>query len=334
MTERGRWYVDLVVVTIATAVCAAGIATGVDGIPRILLAAPLVLFLPGYAVTAALFPENASARHALTPFDEPKGSRLGAMDELSGGAALGAEGRIALSVLGSIAVVSMVSFAANFVGPGIRLDPVLVGVVAVTALGLAAAAVGRLRLNPADRFAVGIGLPRVLFTAERNRVRDAAVPNVLLIVGILVLTAGVGYAAVAEPRSEQFTEFYVETEEMTFDSQGIYPDTFTRGESSPLSVHVGNHEGSRTDYTVVAVLQRVDGGANTSGPTRVVDRQRLATQDVSVRDETTKQIGVTVTPEMAGEDLRVVLFLYRGPVPEVPSRTTAYRTVSMQVTVS
>jgi len=334
MNERGNWYVDLLVAGAATAACTAGVLTGLDGPVRVLAAAPLVLFLPGYALVSALFSRNASSHDTLALFDEVTGSSLGGTARLRDGAGLGAEGRFALSVLCSIAVVPLVALGVDLVGVGIRLRPVLAGVVGITVLGLAVAAVARARCDPGDRFAVGLGAPRVLFGAERHRVREAALPNVALVVGLVLLASGVGYAALAPPPTEEFTEFYVETDDVTIDSQHIYPNEFTQGQESTLDVYVGNDEGSYTDYTVFAQLQRVDRGENGTEAARVTDRQRLATRDVSLPAGETKPVTLTVTPELTGDDLRIVLYLYRGRAPETPSRATADETLRMAVTVS
>ncbi|WP_436925481.1 DUF1616 domain-containing protein [Halosimplex amylolyticum] len=334
MNERGHWSIDLVAVGAATAACVAGVAAGVDGIARILVAAPLILFLPGYALVAALFPERAASGHSLMPFDEFEAASLGPSEYLRDGAGLGAEGRFALSVCCSVAVVPLVALGVDLAGLGIRLRPLLAGIAWTTALALLAAAVTRLRVDPEDRFAVAFALPRVWYTPGRNRIHEATIPNVLLVVGLVVLSTSVGYAAVAPSQSEGFTEFYVETDDMTIDSQANYPDTFSRGEESTLDVFVGNREGERADYTVVAELQRIDGGADGNGTVTVTGRQHLATRDVSVPANETKRTPLAITPDLSGENHRIVLHLYRGDSPENPSPASAYRSLRLDVTLS
>jgi len=92
--------------------------------------APLVLFLPGYSLIAALFPRK---------------------DDLDG------IERIALSFGLSIAVVPLLGLALNYTPFGIRLVPVLV-VLSVFTVSLAViAGVRRQGLPEGERFVVGAG---------------------------------------------------------------------------------------------------------------------------------------------------------------------------------
>lgn len=333
MDEDAPWFLDLLVVALATAGCGVAVAAGVGGVPRLVLAAPLVLFLPGYALVSALFPEHAATAPALEPFDEVSGSSLGVDARLRDTAELGTAGRVSLSVLGSLAVVALVALGSDLVGFEVRLRPVLVGIVATTALALVVAAVARLRRDPADRYALPARLPLMWFTAERgHQSRDATVPNLVLVVGLLALSASVGYAAVASPQDDGFTEFYAQTDNMTADTQSLYDATYTGGQESSFTTYVENHEGSNTGYMVVAELQRVDRDGDGTG--RVTESQRLATRETSVAANTTKRVTVSFTPNMTG-DLRLVTYLYRGEsVPENPSPASAYRTLRFNVTVS
>lgn len=333
MTAHGRWYLDLLAAAAATAVCAAGVALGLDGAARFLLALPLVCFLPGYAVVSATFPRSAAGTHELTAFDEWS---FGFGDGLRVGATLGAAGRIALSVLCSLAVVSLVALAMDILGFGVALWPVLVGVVAVTAAGLAGAAAARLRVPPRDRCAPSLAGHSPWYESSRRFDGDptweVGVPNVALVAGVILLSASVGYAAIVPPDGQQFTEFYVETQNMTFDTQTLYPDQFSAGEEASLDVFVGNHEGSDATYTTVATLQRVAGGDNE--PVTVVEQRRLSTTEVSVPAGETERATVSFTPEATDQRLRLVLYLYRGDAPATASPESAYRTLRLWVSVS
>ena len=97
---------------------------------RIILGLPLVLFLPGYALIAALFPRK---------------------DDLDG------IERVALSFGLSIAVVPLLGLALNYTPFGIRLSPILI-VLSIFTISLALGAYVRRSVIPEeDRFVVEFG---------------------------------------------------------------------------------------------------------------------------------------------------------------------------------
>ena len=98
---------------------------------RIILGLPLVLFLPGYSLIAALFPRK---------------------DDLDG------IERIALSFGLSIAITPLLGLALNYTPFGIRLSPVLI-VLSIFTISLAIGAyVRRNRIPEEDRFMVDFGI--------------------------------------------------------------------------------------------------------------------------------------------------------------------------------
>jgi uncharacterized membrane protein len=108
---------------------------------RIILGLPLVLFLPGYALIAILFPRK---------------------DDLDG------IERIAVSFGLSIAISPLLGLALNYTPFGIRLTPILI-VLSVFTIALAIGAwVRRSRIREADRFWVDFGT-FFKFNARRGR---------------------------------------------------------------------------------------------------------------------------------------------------------------------
>ncbi|MCJ7562407.1 MAG: DUF1616 domain-containing protein, partial [Thermoplasmata archaeon] len=98
-----------------------------DSLARQILGLIFVLFLPGYAATAALFPENEQ------------------IDGIE---------RVALSFGLSIAIVPLIGLALNFTPFGIRLDPILAS---VSAFIIAASLIGwyrRVSIPEDERFAI------------------------------------------------------------------------------------------------------------------------------------------------------------------------------------
>jgi uncharacterized membrane protein len=131
---RERPY-DLVACMLLALVLIALVAFLPDSLARQILGLIFVLFLPGYAATAALFPEN---------------EQIDAIE------------RVALSFGLSIAIVPLIGLALNFTPFGIRLDPILAS---VSAFIIMAALVGwyrRMRLPMDERFAIVIDFVVVL----------------------------------------------------------------------------------------------------------------------------------------------------------------------------
>ena len=97
---------------------------------RIILGLPLVLFLPGYALIAALFIRK---------------------DNLDG------IERVALSFGLSIAITPLLGLALNYTPFGIRLTPILIVLTVFTIALAIGACVRRSRIREADRFVVDFG---------------------------------------------------------------------------------------------------------------------------------------------------------------------------------
>jgi uncharacterized membrane protein len=287
---------------------------------RVGIALAFVLFVPGYVSVAALFP-GASGRG-----DDSRTTRRD----------LHALERVVLSFGLSVALVPLVGFVLSFTPWGIRLDPVLAALTALVAAAATAAVVRRRRLPPEERFAVR---PRSWVRTARTGLlepasrRDAAL-NALVICAILLATGSVAFA-VAEPTGgepESFTTFSLltENESGALVADG-YPTEFERGEPESVVVSVSNREGQSVRYTVVAELQRVRVGGDT---TRVTAATELARISNGVEANGTWRRTVRLAPETTGERLRLQFLLYRGSAPSDPSSETAYRELHLWVDVA
>jgi len=135
---------------------------------RQILGLVFVLFLPGYAATAALFPENEQ------------------IDGIE---------RVALSFGLSIAIVPLIGLALNFTPWGIRLDPILASVSAFIVASSLVAWYRRMRLPADERFAIVVDV-KVDF-------RGMPLVDKLLTIGIVIMLVAsviVLAWAVATPR--------------------------------------------------------------------------------------------------------------------------------------
>lgn len=314
---------------IAAVVAIVGLTVAIISLPvvretwfRILFGLPFVLFVPGYAFIAALFPEAGSS-----PTEDANATTVedGGIDGLE---------RVALSVGTSIVVVPLIGLVLNFTPWGIRLVPIIVSVSGFTLTMAAIATYRRNELPTTDRF----GVPyRRWINEGRSAIlnpesRGDKVLNILLVASLLLAIGSVGYAVAIPKQGESFSEFYLLTEgqdgELIADD---YPQNLTVGEEESLYVGIGNHEHRTVNYTVMVLLQDVQFQNNSSD---VLRQERLGRFQTTLETNETWQRNHTVTPTMTGERLRLTYLLYRGDAPSDPSIENAYQEVHLWVNVS
>ena len=327
---------------------------------RVVFGLGFVLFLPGYAFIAALFPEagespttDSDVDSSAVPSDDTAKpapvSGTTAADtqpdhETETDTGLLTEGehdrdgidgieRVALSFGLSIAIVPLIGLVLNFTPWGIRLVPIAVSVAGFTLICVGIAAIRRWELPADERFAVPY---REWITAGKHEVfepddRTDAALNVMLAVSILLAVGSVGYAVAVPPQGEQFSEFYLLTEnddgELVADG---YPDTMELDETAELIVGIENNEHETTDYTVVVQLQDVVTEGNES---TVVERTEIDRFSTTLEHNETHHERHTLRPTMTGDDLRVQYLLYDGDAPAEPTRDNAYRDLHLWIDV-
>ena len=187
---------------------------------RIILGLPLVLFLPGYSLIAALFPRK---------------------DDLDG------IERIALSFGLSIAVVPLLGLALNYTPFGIRLSPVLIVLSVFTIVLAVVAYVRRSRILEEERFMVDFGSA---FTAvkESFKAKDTKIDRILsviLVIAIVLSISMVVYVIVTPKEGEKFTVFYILGPGGKAEN---YPTNLGVGEEGEVIIGVVNHEYAQVTY--------------------------------------------------------------------------------------
>jgi uncharacterized membrane protein len=206
---------------------------------RIAFGLPMVLFIPGYALIAALFPEK---------------------DDIDG------IERIALSFGLSIAVVPLIGLALNYTPWGIRLDPI-VAALSIFTFAMLAVAYWRRAVVPAEkRFSVpfkemAAGAKEDLFPDNQSRTDRAL--SIVLIIAILLAIGTTIYVIAVPKEGEHFTEFYILG---PGGKAADYPTTFAAGSNQSVIIGIGNHEYRNITYTVEVLLtsQSFDPATNTS----------------------------------------------------------------------
>ena len=194
---------------------------------RTILGIPMVLFLPGYALIAALFPKK------------------GDLDGIE---------RIALSFGLSIAVVPLLGLLLNF-SFGIRLIPILVTLCIYTTILIFTAAYRRDKLPSDERFTVPFHRFYEIIEEEFNtpKSRTDRILTVILILS-LALAIGMLYFVITTPKiGERFTEFYILGPEGKAEN---YPTILRNNSPSVILVGVVNHEYANVNYTVRIALDK------------------------------------------------------------------------------
>ena len=248
---------------------------------RIIFGLPLVLFVPGYVLIAALFPRSDD------------------LDWIE---------RIALSFGLSIAVVPLIGLALNYTPWGIRLDPILISLSLFTVAMAVAATIRRLSLPAAEQLTVPVvevvaSVRAELFEAGQTRLDRAL--SIVLVISIVAAIGTTAYVIAAPKEGEHFSEFYILGAE---GKAADYPTSFALNTSQWVTVGVGNHEYRNVTYTVEAqaVNQSFDPATNTS----TIDRMRLLNRyQVTLAHNTTDEQKLTFTvPEPGYNQIQFLLF--------------------------
>ncbi len=299
---------------------------------RVALGLVFVLFTPGYAFIAALFPEAGETPEETAPDTEgdETADLDGWSDSLSARDGIDGIERVALSFGLSIAIVPLIGLVLNFTPWGIRLAPIAVAVSGFTLVSTAVAATRRWELPAEDRFQIPY---RDWYAAGRSELlepdtRADAALNVLLVLSVLLAAGSVGYAVLVPPEGEQFSAIYLLTEDDDGDLVADdYPEEFTQGESQELIVGIDNHEHETTDYTVVVLEQDVEvsgtetvAGNATINETVVREQRELDRFSTTIAHNESWHHEYDLEPTMVGEDQRIVWLLFPdGDVPAEPS---------------
>ncbi|WP_223301627.1 DUF1616 domain-containing protein [Haladaptatus sp. R4] len=295
-TNSRWWFLDLTLALVLTAVGGAASYMGIGGRLQVALVVPLVVFLPGYVLVSALFPEGGD-----------NDDRSFKPSENISAYAIGGTVRVALAATLSVAIVPMIAALANFTPWGVRLHPILYGIVIFTAVTGVVAFVRRLRVPAENRYSPG--LPGLLFSpADRSNGGLTMALNVGIVISVLLLASSAGYAVLHPPQPEPFTEFHPQTNKIDGNTQTMYQSDLA---SDGVTVNIQNHEGETVQYTVVALLQRVEDG-------KVTDQSQFAKEQVTVDAGQKKQVTLTGDPALSGDNVRVQLYLYNGPASGQP----------------
>ena len=197
-----------------------------ESLIRTALGLPLLLFLPGYALIAMLFPEK---------------SGLEGME------------RIALSIAMSVSVVPLIGLALGQTSWGINEIPLTTSFSGFTLAMLLIAYIRRSRL-PADRaFEVSFRtLAFNLISGAEPRSKTEKSLRIILALFFLILIGTGAYVVLVPQEKNPYTEFYI------LGTNGMannYTTQYIQGESGNYTIGIANHEYKTMNYTMEARLE-------------------------------------------------------------------------------
>lgn len=248
---------------------------------RNILGLPLVLFLPGYALIAALFPEKSD------------------LDGIE---------RVALSFGLSIAVVPLIGLGLNYTPWGIRLLPILISLSVFIFIMCGLAYMRRAMLPETETFeisfrATALSLKSEIMGNSESKLDRAL--TVILILSILLSVATLAYVVVSPKEGEHFTEFYILGSGGKADN---YTTNYTLGQSGTVIVGVVNHEYRPVNYTMEVKLE------NKSLPLPENVKQ------ISLAHNETWEEPVILTPSFKGKNMKLEFLLFNETEKSVPYR--------------
>lgn len=192
---------------------------------RTALAVPVVLFIPGYVLIAALFPRNDD---------------------------MGTVERVALSLGTSIAVVPLLGLLLNFTA-GIDLNPILIALCLYTIVLVFIAAYRRMGLPEDVQFS--IPLLKIYETVNTEIKTPGSRKDMILslaLIFIIAFAAGMVIFVISTPKTgEKFTEFYILGPSGKAEN---YSENLKYNSPATSLVGVVNHEYSSVNYTVQVAL--------------------------------------------------------------------------------
>lgn len=300
---------------IATATLATVAVQAPTGVPRlsVLASLPLLFVLPGYAVVTAL------CLHEQPLTDGGQGRATRVIE------------RGSLSVVGSILVAACTGFSLVLSPFALSRGNIVFLLTAITTVAVLVIVRAQLQKlgTPAKRQSSYV---IDLFSGWQRQPHLTKVVTVLLVTSLVCAMGATSYALTTEIRGEQYTEFYLLTENESGQLVAEdYPTELTAGEPRSLTVGVTNREPSTAQYSVVVELQRLQ---RDTTETQVLERAELTRYRTRLGPTETSNRTVQLEPSMTGENLRLTFLLYTDEPPADPTSESAYRDIHLWVTVT
>jgi len=213
-----KYPIDIVLCILCSLILLPLILLNVEGMARLILGLPFLIFIPGYLLTLAIFPTKKLDR---------------GMDVIE---------RIALSFAFSVAIVPLIGLGLNFTSFGIQVKTIYASILTFILSVGAIAAIRWFKTDSGERFTINLGLLQI-----QKEKKLSPTPLIILSVSIILVLASFVYVVTTPRESEQFTEFCI------LDSEGKfidYPINLKTQETKSITIGLANHENKKIDYTI------------------------------------------------------------------------------------
>jgi len=251
-----------------------------ETILRSVVSLAMIFFIPGYALTAALYPGKDD---------------------------VGDIERIALSFGLNIIISPLILWGLDSTTWGIHLNPIIVCLMTFTILCSMIANSRRHALPKDKRFFIDFG--KLLkgmksYSFINNSKLDKAL-TVILIVTIILSIASVAYTITIPKHRESFTEFYLKGPD---GKAGGFPVSLVVGEQTPVTVGVINEEYRNMTYDLIVELED-------NKNVMVLHSEKLALINDQIWEKS-----VNLTAYHNGTDMKVEFLLYKDENKTSPYR--------------
>jgi uncharacterized membrane protein len=281
-----------------------------DSILRSILSLPMVLFIPGYCLIAALFPKK------------------GDIDIFE---------RIFLSIGLSIALGPLIGLGLNFTMWGIRLEPVVLSLTLFSWIMVLVAKYRRAILLPEEQFGLHLkkipsGIQNALLPTGGKKI-GRLLNSVLVMVAILAIIT-TAFVIAFPKQGERFSEFFILGENQRASD---YPDQVTAGKTYPLYIGVGNQELRTVAYTIETWSLQVDFD-NQTNTSHLITMDLMDRLPLVLAQNETRLTPYDLSVKKPGYNrVEFLLFNESVPGPEITGSdriSASYRNVHLWITVS
>jgi len=288
-----------------------------------LLGAAILLFAPGYAAVAAVYPHSKTANQTRPADSDTSGQGLSGTE------------RLILSFVVNILFVVSITTVLIFGPWGVNAGTVMAGLSMGGLVLVAVATVRRLTIAPEDCPDLRRTTTRTLATLRSEfelETTAGTVLNVAVVIALIGALTGVGFAVQQQPTGEQYSEYALLAENEAGELTATeYPTELTEGEEVTLYVQVSNHEKESVQYTGIVLLERT---TPSDGSQAVTESTELGQFSFRLANGESQLEQNTISPTFTGDNLRLTYLFYKGEPPSDPTRETADELLHLSINVS